>query len=200
MEVSRKRPRAPAGDEEKASRLVWVNCAALCVQKVNWKGRAAYTVTVCRPENGTGVQELVGTFCTSAAAHAAFAVAKSGAVALPPEIEACRLRSRLRPRRAAAALQSGAGQGAAKEARSTPPSPRLAATYADDIFEHFCAVEDERRPSAAYLSRQRDINPKMRTILVDWPVCAALLLVLPRGGPRSVCFPPRQRIRPCQNP
>ncbi len=42
--------------------------------------------------------------------------------------------------------------------------------YVDKIYEHFCTVEKKRQPNPAYMSKQKDLNEKMRAILVDWLV------------------------------
>lgn len=42
--------------------------------------------------------------------------------------------------------------------------------YAEDITKYHLEDEKARKPSAAYMSRQSDINSKMRAILVDWLV------------------------------
>ncbi|GAB9467089.1 Cyclin b [Globisporangium polare] len=42
--------------------------------------------------------------------------------------------------------------------------------YAEDITRYQLEDEKKRKPSAAYMSRQSDINSKMRAILVDWLV------------------------------
>uniref|UniRef100_K3WKR6 Cyclin N-terminal domain-containing protein n=1 Tax=Globisporangium ultimum (strain ATCC 200006 / CBS 805.95 / DAOM BR144) TaxID=431595 RepID=K3WKR6_GLOUD len=42
--------------------------------------------------------------------------------------------------------------------------------YAEDITKYQLEDEKKRKPSASYMSRQSDINSKMRAILVDWLV------------------------------
>lgn len=42
--------------------------------------------------------------------------------------------------------------------------------YAEDITRYHLLEEKERKPSPAYMSRQSDINSKMRAILLDWLV------------------------------
>ncbi|XP_047981326.1 cyclin-A1-4-like [Salvia hispanica] len=47
--------------------------------------------------------------------------------------------------------------------------PQLCATIACDIYKHLRASEAKKRPSASFMERvQKDINPSMRSILVDW--------------------------------
>ncbi|KAI9113211.1 hypothetical protein K1719_015736 [Acacia pycnantha] len=49
--------------------------------------------------------------------------------------------------------------------------PQLCATFACDIYKHLRASEAKKRPSADYMDRvQKDINPSMRAILIDWLV------------------------------
>ncbi|XP_028757569.1 cyclin-A1-1-like isoform X2 [Neltuma alba] len=49
--------------------------------------------------------------------------------------------------------------------------PQLCATFACDIYKHLRASEAKKRPSADYMERvQKDINPSMRAILIDWLV------------------------------
>ncbi|KUF76559.1 Cyclin B [Phytophthora nicotianae] len=42
--------------------------------------------------------------------------------------------------------------------------------YAEDITKYHLETEKKRKPSSSYMSRQSDINAKMRAILVDWLV------------------------------
>lgn len=42
--------------------------------------------------------------------------------------------------------------------------------YAEDITKYHLEHEKSRKPSPAYMSRQSDINSKMRAILIDWLV------------------------------
>jgi len=47
---------------------------------------------------------------------------------------------------------------------------QLVSEYAADIHNFLLTEETARLPSATYMDHQRDINPKMRAILVDWLV------------------------------
>ena len=49
-------------------------------------------------------------------------------------------------------------------------NPQAAAEYAHDIFNYHRQVEGRYAPSATYMSRQSDINERMRAILIDWLV------------------------------
>lgn len=40
--------------------------------------------------------------------------------------------------------------------------------YVDDIFSYMMDMEVQLAPDADYMSRQSQINPKMRTILINW--------------------------------
>src|SRR5205085_395137 len=42
--------------------------------------------------------------------------------------------------------------------------------YAPEIQAYWRSVEGRRAPSSTYMSRQTDVNSKMREILVDWMV------------------------------
>ncbi|OWZ18940.1 Cyclin B [Phytophthora megakarya] len=42
--------------------------------------------------------------------------------------------------------------------------------YAEDITNYHLEIEKKRKISSSYMTRQSDINPKMRSILVDWLV------------------------------
>ncbi|OWM85119.1 hypothetical protein CDL15_Pgr027906 [Punica granatum] len=49
--------------------------------------------------------------------------------------------------------------------------PQLCATIACDIYKHLRASEMKKRPSTDFMERiQKDINPSMRAILIDWLV------------------------------
>ncbi|CAA2991996.1 cyclin-A1-4 isoform X2 [Olea europaea subsp. europaea] len=49
--------------------------------------------------------------------------------------------------------------------------PQLCATIACDIYKHLQASEAKKRPTTDFMERvQRDINPSMRAILIDWLV------------------------------
>ncbi|KAJ6797188.1 putative cyclin-A1-1 [Iris pallida] len=49
--------------------------------------------------------------------------------------------------------------------------PQLCATLACDIYNHLRATETKKRPSTDFMERvQKDINPSMRSILIDWLV------------------------------
>ncbi len=47
---------------------------------------------------------------------------------------------------------------------------QMVSVYVDDIMQHLRNTEVKRQPSASYMSRQTDINAKMREILIDWLV------------------------------
>lgn len=49
--------------------------------------------------------------------------------------------------------------------------PQFCDEYADDIYSYLREVEGRRAPSPKYMEEvQRDVNPSMRSILVDWLV------------------------------
>ncbi|KAL4565799.1 hypothetical protein LXL04_029905 [Taraxacum kok-saghyz] len=49
--------------------------------------------------------------------------------------------------------------------------PQLCATMACDIYQHLRATEAKKRPSFDFMEKvQKDINPSMRAILIDWLV------------------------------
>ncbi|XP_006351137.1 cyclin-A1-4 isoform X2 [Solanum tuberosum] len=49
--------------------------------------------------------------------------------------------------------------------------PQLCATMACDIYTHLRASEAKKRPSTDFMAKvQKDINPSMRAILIDWLV------------------------------
>ncbi|XP_022867393.1 cyclin-A1-4-like [Olea europaea var. sylvestris] len=49
--------------------------------------------------------------------------------------------------------------------------PQLCATIACDIYKHLQASQAKKRPATDFMERvQRDINPSMRAILIDWLV------------------------------
>ncbi|RLN88013.1 hypothetical protein BBJ28_00003866 [Nothophytophthora sp. Chile5] len=48
--------------------------------------------------------------------------------------------------------------------------PTMCWQYAEDITKYHLETEKARKPSSSYMSRQSDINSKMRAILVDWLV------------------------------
>ncbi|TKY74240.1 Cyclin-A1-1 protein [Spatholobus suberectus] len=49
--------------------------------------------------------------------------------------------------------------------------PQLCASFACDIYKHLRASEAKKRPSTDFMERiQKDINPSMRAILIDWLV------------------------------
>lgn len=59
--------------------------------------------------------------------------------------------------------------------RAPSPTPQAAAPYVDHILQHLLAREETTaRPSPDYMLAQRDINPRMRSILVDWLVDVTL--------------------------
>jgi hypothetical protein len=47
---------------------------------------------------------------------------------------------------------------------------QLVSEYAADIHSFLLSEESIRLPSATYMEQQRDINPRMRAILIDWHV------------------------------
>ena len=63
-----------------------------------------------------------------------------------------------------------AEQGAEGLSAADRANPQMVAPYVDDIMAHLRACEAKRQPSASYMSRQTDINAKMREILIDWLV------------------------------
>lgn len=46
--------------------------------------------------------------------------------------------------------------------------PEHLAEYADDVFDHMHKTEDLHLPQYGYMKSQKDVNEKMRAILVDW--------------------------------
>lgn len=48
--------------------------------------------------------------------------------------------------------------------------PQAVSEYISDIMAHLHSQEGLRAPSPNYMSKQTDINPKMREILIDWLV------------------------------
>ncbi|CAN8320650.1 unnamed protein product [Cochlearia groenlandica] len=49
--------------------------------------------------------------------------------------------------------------------------PQLCATFACDIYKHLRAAEAKKRPAIDFMERvQKDVNPSMRGILIDWLV------------------------------
>lgn len=49
-------------------------------------------------------------------------------------------------------------------------NPQMVSEYINDIMVYMKKVEPRRHPSATYMSKQRDINARMREILFDWLV------------------------------
>jgi len=49
-------------------------------------------------------------------------------------------------------------------------NPQMVSEYINDIMAYLKKVEPRRHPSATYMSKQRDINARMREILIDWLV------------------------------
>jgi len=47
-------------------------------------------------------------------------------------------------------------------------NPKYAAEYVGDIYTHYRHVETRYMPDADYMSKQTDINEKMRALLIDW--------------------------------
>ena len=54
--------------------------------------------------------------------------------------------------------------------QSTDHTPRTYVNYNPCMMKHLRASEERSRASPAFLAKQRDINEKMRSILVDWLV------------------------------
>jgi len=48
--------------------------------------------------------------------------------------------------------------------------PQMVSVYFDDIMKHLRKMEIKRQPNPQYMTRQTDINAKMREILIDWLV------------------------------
>jgi cyclin B len=48
--------------------------------------------------------------------------------------------------------------------------PQMVAAYMDDIVKHMREMELKRQPSPRYMENQKDLNAKMREILIDWLV------------------------------
>jgi cyclin B len=48
--------------------------------------------------------------------------------------------------------------------------PQAAVDYAEDIYEYARVTEGKWRVSPDYMSRQKDLNGRMRAILIDWLV------------------------------
>jgi len=59
--------------------------------------------------------------------------------------------------------------GIAKHDEDDADEPLLVSDYVTDIFQHLFNAETRSRPRM-YMDKQRDINAKMRAILVDWLV------------------------------
>ena len=49
-------------------------------------------------------------------------------------------------------------------------NPLAVTQYINDIYAYYHRVEPRYRPRADYMSRQKDVNDKMRAILIDWLV------------------------------
>lgn len=63
------------------------------------------------------------------------------------------------------------GDGSVADIDNRFMDPQLCATLACDIYKHLRASEVKKRPSTDYMDKiQKDINPSMRAILVDWLV------------------------------
>ncbi|XP_050363493.1 cyclin-A1-1-like [Argentina anserina] len=63
------------------------------------------------------------------------------------------------------------GNGSVADIDNRFMDPQLCATFACDIYKHLRTSEVKRRPSTDYMDKiQKDINPSMRAILVDWLV------------------------------
>lgn len=52
----------------------------------------------------------------------------------------------------------------------SPEDPQSVAEYASDIYSRMSAMEEAYLPRSDYMDSQKDINSKMRAILVDWLV------------------------------
>lgn len=48
--------------------------------------------------------------------------------------------------------------------------PLMASEYVNDIFTYFYELEQRMLPDPQYLYKQKNLKPKMRSILVDWLV------------------------------
>lgn len=49
-------------------------------------------------------------------------------------------------------------------------NPQMVAEYINDIMVYLKRIEGNRHPSATYMTKQKDINARMREILIDWLV------------------------------
>ena len=49
-------------------------------------------------------------------------------------------------------------------------NPQACVAYVNEIYEHFFATEGKAGPKPSYITKQADINEKMRAILIDWLV------------------------------
>jgi cyclin B len=49
-------------------------------------------------------------------------------------------------------------------------NPQIPFDYLDDIYEHLKATEYDLLPKYGYMKEQKDLNEKMRAILIDWLV------------------------------
>jgi hypothetical protein len=49
-------------------------------------------------------------------------------------------------------------------------NPQYLAEYVKDIFLHLKQVESINQAKFGYMSRQTDINEKMRSVLIDWVI------------------------------
>lgn len=56
------------------------------------------------------------------------------------------------------------------ELASDHNNPLAASEYVNDIYHYFKRIEPKYRVHAGYMSRQTDINERMRAILIDWLV------------------------------
>ena len=59
-------------------------------------------------------------------------------------------------------------------------NPQACVAYVNEIYEHFFATEGKAGPKPSYITKQADINEKMRAILIDWLVEWPYLLFCPR--------------------
>ncbi|XVF88196.1 hypothetical protein PTKIN_Ptkin19aG0030800 [Pterospermum kingtungense] len=65
----------------------------------------------------------------------------------------------------------GASKGGVVDIDSNLKDPQMCGLYASDIYDNIRVTELNHRPSTNYMEQlQRDINPSMRGILIDWIV------------------------------
>jgi len=61
-------------------------------------------------------------------------------------------------------------RGSLAASRDEAQDPQRVSEYADDIFAHLLQKESSFSANSDYMDMQRDINSKMRAILIDWLV------------------------------